>query len=228
MVVTGMAIGTLAVVLLTQVDSGSGSGQFLTPFVLLGFAVGLSVSPCTDTIMGSFPEKRTGGGGGVNDTALELGGSLGIAVLGSLLATSYRDNLTDSVGDALPHEALDVARGLDRRCVGCRREGRPDPGDRPRPGQGTRLSRRQRVLRCVATTSIAAAVIMGGGTLIVMALLPAVSAKPRPRRPRRGKRRRRCPETVRVPGRTADVDPRRSAEVRSVGPGLRPRPAPSS
>lgn len=51
--------------------------------------------------MDSFPEAELGVGGGANDTALELGASLGIAVLGSLLGTSYRDELTDLVGGQL-------------------------------------------------------------------------------------------------------------------------------
>ncbi|KPI11506.1 major facilitator superfamily MFS_1 [Actinobacteria bacterium OK074] len=88
MVVTGMVIGTAGVFLLTLVDKGSTYTDFLAPMVMLGFAIGLSVSPATDTIMGSFPEAELGVGGGANDTSMELGGSLGIAILGSLLATS--------------------------------------------------------------------------------------------------------------------------------------------
>jgi MFS family permease len=110
MVVTGMAIGTAGVFLLTLVDKTSGYGDFLPMMMLLGFAIGLSVSPATDTIMGSFPENELGVGGGANDTALELGGSLGIAILGSLLGTTYKDKLTDLVGGQLPAAALDTAK----------------------------------------------------------------------------------------------------------------------
>ncbi|MDX6354425.1 MAG: hypothetical protein QOF98_1328, partial [Streptomyces sp.] len=64
-VLAGMVLGTVGVLLMTQVDAGSGYSTFLAPFILLGVAVGLSVSPCTDTIMGAFPESELGVGGGV-------------------------------------------------------------------------------------------------------------------------------------------------------------------
>ena len=110
MVVAGMAIGTVGVLLLTRIDTGSTYADFLAPMMMLGFAIGLSVSPATDTIMGSFPESELGVGGGANDTALELGGSLGIAVLGSLLATAYKDRLADLVGGQLPAAAMETAK----------------------------------------------------------------------------------------------------------------------
>lgn len=172
MVVTGMTIGTVAVALLTQVDSGSTYSSFLAPFILLGFAVGLSVSPCTDTIMGAFPENELGVGGGVNDTALELGGSLGIAILGSLLATSYRDNLTDSVGKALPPEALDVARDSIGGALGVAERIAQSPAGGPGQAQALVSAANGAFSDALATTSIVAAVIMGAGTLIVLALLP--------------------------------------------------------
>jgi EmrB/QacA subfamily drug resistance transporter len=87
-VVLGMALGTTGILLLTGVRDGSGYADFLVPLLLLGAAIGLSVSPCTDAIMGAFPEGQLGVGGAVNDTSLELGGSLGIAILGSILAGS--------------------------------------------------------------------------------------------------------------------------------------------
>ncbi|GAX58137.1 MFS transporter [Streptomyces olivochromogenes] len=107
---TGMVVGTAGVFLLTRIESGSTYTDFLTPLLLLGFAIGLSLSPATDTFMGSFPESELGVGGGANDTTLELGASLGIAILGSLLATSYKDKLTDPLGGHLPPAATDTAK----------------------------------------------------------------------------------------------------------------------
>jgi hypothetical protein len=89
-VVTGMAVGTRAILLLSRIGDGSTYSAFVPTLALLGLAIGLSTSPCTDLIMGSFPEDELGVGGGINDTAVEFGGSLGIAVLGSVLATTRR------------------------------------------------------------------------------------------------------------------------------------------
>ncbi|OZE93139.1 MFS transporter [Rhodococcus sp. 15-2388-1-1a] len=92
-VTAGMIVGTLSVVSLIGIDSTATYSDFLPVLTLLGLAIGLSVSPCTDSIMGEFPDSKLGVGGGLNDTALELGGSLGIAVLGSVLAASYRQGI---------------------------------------------------------------------------------------------------------------------------------------
>ena len=110
-VTAGMVGGTAALALLSQVDSGSTYGAFVAPLVVLGLAIGLALSPCTDAIMGAFPETELGVGGAVNDTSLELGGSLGIAILGSLLSTSYAAHLTDATnGSKLPAGALSSAQ----------------------------------------------------------------------------------------------------------------------
>jgi hypothetical protein len=53
--------------------------------------------PATDSIMGSLPREKAGVGSAVNDTTRQVGGALGVAVLGSLLATAYRSKLTGSL-----------------------------------------------------------------------------------------------------------------------------------
>ncbi|HZF91793.1 MFS transporter [Streptomyces sp.] len=171
-IVPGMVIGTVAVFLLTQIDKGSGYADFVPSLLLLGFAIGLSVSPATDTIMGSFPESELGVGGGANDTSLELGGSLGIAVLGSLLSTAYQDELTDLAGGRLPQAALDAAKesvggGL---AVAERIAGAPSGG--PQQAQALVDAVHESFAHGVAHTSLVGGVIMAAGALIVLLVLP--------------------------------------------------------
>jgi EmrB/QacA subfamily drug resistance transporter len=110
-VVAGMVGGTAALALLTQVDRSSSYGDFVAPLVALGLAIGLALSPCTDAIMGAFPEEELGVGSAVNDTSTELGGAIGIAILGSLLSTSYSSSLSDATsGSELPADALSQAQ----------------------------------------------------------------------------------------------------------------------
>ena len=94
-VTAGMVMGTLAMVSLFGIDTSATYIDFLPVLALLGLGIGLSVSPCTDAIMAEFPDNKLGVAGGLNDTALELGGSLGIALLGSVLATTYRGGIVD-------------------------------------------------------------------------------------------------------------------------------------
>ncbi|MGW2034561.1 MFS transporter [Streptomyces sp. NPDC001811] len=196
----GMAGGTTALALLTRVDAGSGYGDFVAPLLILGLAIGLALSPCTDAIMGAFPESELGVGGAVNDTSLELGGSLGIAILGSLLATSYGDHLSDATaGSGLPASALDTARdsvgagyavaqgiGEKAQQAAARAQQASDPQQAAQlKQQAGELAAGARQMAdavgsafsdAVAHTSLVGAVILGIGTVLVAVLLPGREA----------------------------------------------------
>ncbi|MFE1927994.1 MFS transporter [Streptomyces asoensis] len=176
MVVAGMVIGTAGVFLLTRIDSGSTYADFLAPMLMLGFAIGLSVSPATDTIMGSFPESELGVGGGANDTALELGGSLGIAVLGSLLGTAYRDRLAELVGGNLPAAALDTAKDSVGGGLAVAEQVAKDPAGGARQAQALADAVHEAFAHGVAQTSLIGGIIMAAGTMIVLAVLPGRKA----------------------------------------------------
>lgn len=198
-VTAGMVGGTAALALLSQVDSGSSYGTFVAPLIVLGLAIGLALSPCTDAIMGAFPEAELGVGGAVNDTSLELGGSLGIAILGSLLSTSYASHLTDATnGSKLPAGALSsaqdsvgagyqVAQAIGERAqqLGAQASqaasaGKPEQAAELK-AQAAQLAQGARQMAdavgssfsdAVAHTSLIGAVILGVGTVLVAVLLP--------------------------------------------------------
>ncbi|MET9581290.1 DHA2 family efflux MFS transporter permease subunit [Streptomyces sp. DT199] len=195
-VTAGMVGGTAALALLTQVDAGSSYGDFVAPLVVLGLSIGLALSPCTDAIMGAFPESELGVGGAVNDTSLELGGSLGIAILGSLLATSYSGHLSDATaGSKLPASSLStaqdsvgagyaVAQGIGDKARQLAEQaahtGDPQQAERLR-AQAEQLGGGARQMAeavgssfsdAVAHTSLIGAVILGIGTVVVALLLP--------------------------------------------------------
>ena len=69
--------------------------------MLLGFGMATAMAPATDAIMGSLPEAKMSVGSAINDTTRVAGGALGVAVLGSLLASGYRGDMDSAVG-ALP------------------------------------------------------------------------------------------------------------------------------
>ncbi|MFJ3338813.1 MFS transporter [Streptomyces sp. NPDC086766] len=199
-VTAGMVGGTAALALLTRVDAGSSYGDFVAPLVILGLAIGLALSPCTDAIMGAFPESELGVGGAVNDTSLELGGSLGIAVLGSLLSTSYAHHLSGATaGSTLPPSALSTAQdsvgagyqvawgiGAKARRLAEQAAGAGDPQQAAQlKAQAGQLAQGARQMKdavgsafsdAVAHTSLVGAVVLGVGTLLVALLLPGREA----------------------------------------------------
>jgi len=70
-------------------------------FALLGIGMSFTAAPATSEIMTSVPLSKAGVGSAVNDTTRELGGALGIALLGSIANTAYRSNI-DLRGMQLP------------------------------------------------------------------------------------------------------------------------------
>jgi hypothetical protein len=75
---------------LANVDPDSPYLLLALAIVLLGCGMGITVAPATGGIMASVPINRAGIGSAVNDTTRELGGALGIAVLGSIVSSVYR------------------------------------------------------------------------------------------------------------------------------------------
>jgi MFS transporter, DHA2 family, integral membrane protein len=88
---------------LTIVAIGFGVLTMLTPdtpylvialaFTLLGAGMSITAAPATSEIMTSVPLSKAGVGSAVNDTTRELGGALGIALLGSIANTAYRSGI---------------------------------------------------------------------------------------------------------------------------------------
>ncbi|MGW0016847.1 MFS transporter [Rhodococcus sp. NPDC003382] len=93
LVACGMVATSAGVLLLAALEPTSGYDIFLASLLLVGLGIGLATPPATDLIMGGFPDTDLGAAGGLNDTAVEFGGSVGIALLGSVLATSYHDEI---------------------------------------------------------------------------------------------------------------------------------------
>lgn len=75
--------------------------------VLLAGGMALTMPPATGAIMSSVPLNKAGVGSAVNDTTRELGGALGIAILGSIVSSAYRSNVDVS---QLPPEAAGAAK----------------------------------------------------------------------------------------------------------------------
>jgi EmrB/QacA subfamily drug resistance transporter len=94
-VATGLAIATLSLVLTAGLDATSSYGAISIRFVLLGLGMGLTMAPATDSVMGSLPLAKAGVGSAVNDTTRQVGGAMGVAVVGSVLASIYGTRVGD-------------------------------------------------------------------------------------------------------------------------------------
>jgi EmrB/QacA subfamily drug resistance transporter len=101
-----------------RVDTDTAYLEIVGQMVLLGAGLGATTAPATESIMGSLSADKAGIGSAVNDTTRELGGTLGVAIIGSVFSSVYIDALGDgSIVQELPPEA----RALTEESVGAAR-----------------------------------------------------------------------------------------------------------
>jgi EmrB/QacA subfamily drug resistance transporter len=73
--------------------------EFAWPTLILATGIGMCTAPTTSAIMGAVPDEKQGVASAVNDTSREMGGALGIAVAGSILAGRYSHELAPRLAD---------------------------------------------------------------------------------------------------------------------------------
>jgi hypothetical protein len=105
----GMATIAVGLALTSRLGVNSTYVDIIGPLLVLAAGMGATMAPATESIMGAVPVGKAGVGSAVNDTTRELGGALGVAVLGSLLASWYNGPIVDAVGSRLPDSATNVA-----------------------------------------------------------------------------------------------------------------------
>jgi hypothetical protein len=107
-VTAGLVIVATALTIMAGVDVDGGYGRVALALSVMGFGMGMTMAPATDSIMGSLPLAKAGVGSAMNDTTRQVGGALGVAVLGSVLASTYSAAMAPVVV-ALPSPAADLA-----------------------------------------------------------------------------------------------------------------------
>jgi EmrB/QacA subfamily drug resistance transporter len=136
----------------------------------MGFGMGLAMAPATDAIMGSLPQAKAGIGSAMNDVVREVGGTLGVAVLGSILSTSYASGM-DGATAGLPPEAAEAASDS----VGAAHGIAAELGG----GAGAKLIAvaDQSFVDAMHSASMLAAAVALAGALLALALLPSRAPK---------------------------------------------------
>jgi len=110
-VAAGMSLSTLGLVLLSFVEVDSSYSSFVWRLVIMSCGLALTMAPATESIMGSLPLAKAGVGSAVNDTTRQVGGALGVAVLGSVFNSLYVSSITDGLqSSSLPASAVATAK----------------------------------------------------------------------------------------------------------------------
>jgi MFS transporter, DHA2 family, multidrug resistance protein len=108
----GLAMAAIGLGVLTQVGGSPGADLAILATGSLAISLGLApvFTATTDLIVSSAPPERAGAASGISETGAELGGALGIAILGSVGIAVYRGELADHLPAEVPSQAAAIAR----------------------------------------------------------------------------------------------------------------------
>jgi len=167
-VAAGLALVALGLGLLSTTSSADAYSHCIIPFAILGVGVALALAPSTESIMGSLPTGRAGVGSATNDAAMQVGGALGVGVLGTALNLRYHhilDPLLVNAGVGAP-----VRRVIGSSLGGALAVAARAPG---REGTALVLEARHAFVQGMDLALIIAAGVVAVAAILVGLLLPA-------------------------------------------------------
>jgi EmrB/QacA subfamily drug resistance transporter len=109
---TGLIIVSTAIGLMSLFTVGTATIWIILVTMLMASGMANVMAPATESIMGSLPREKAGVGSAVNDTTRQVGGAIGVALIGSLLASRYSSHVDSGLATSeLPRRVVDRIGG---------------------------------------------------------------------------------------------------------------------
>jgi MFS transporter, DHA2 family, multidrug resistance protein len=105
----GMVVAIVGIAVLTQVGATTGPSLVVAGIVILSLGLAPLFTLAADLAVGSAPPERAGAAAGISETSSELGGALGLAILGTVGTAVYRDHTADALPAGVPADATGTA-----------------------------------------------------------------------------------------------------------------------
>jgi EmrB/QacA subfamily drug resistance transporter len=109
-VMTGLSLLGLSFLWISQASTTIPYTTIVMQMIVMGTGLGLTSAPATESILSVLPPAKAGVGSAVNDATREAGGTLGVAVIGSVYTSLYATGLLHSAAARLPHSVLHLAQ----------------------------------------------------------------------------------------------------------------------
>jgi len=155
----------------TTLSATTSYATIAVQMVVFGTGMGLTSAPATEAIMGAVPMDKAGIGSAVNDATRLLGGTLGVAIVGSVFASLYDARLHTALPSALPEP---LAR-LTNDSVGAALSvaGRLSHGGNGALAGDVHKAASSAFFHGFSAANLVTAGVAAGGAIIAIALLPA-------------------------------------------------------
>jgi EmrB/QacA subfamily drug resistance transporter len=164
---------------LAWTSTASASTSYLTiagQMVLIGSGIGLTSAPATESIMGAVPRAKAGVGSAINDATRILGGTLGVAVIGSIYASVYASRLTGGLSVHLPGAAAGAANRSVGGALGAADQ--LDAGGHGDLAAALRDAASAAFFHGFEIACLVAAAVAIAGAVVAVALIPAQPPEP--------------------------------------------------
>jgi EmrB/QacA subfamily drug resistance transporter len=109
-VTTGLTLLGGSFLWISQAGTATPYPVIVVQMVMMGTGLGLTTAPATESILSVLPPARAGVGSAINDATRQAGGTLGVAVIGSVYTSLYTAGLTHGASAHLPAGALHAAQ----------------------------------------------------------------------------------------------------------------------
>lgn len=97
-VLTGLGLVAAGLALLSTVAPDTQYLIVISYFVVMACGMGMTMAPATESVMGSLPREKAGVGSAINDTTRQVGGALGVAIIGSVVSSAYAGKINSLAG----------------------------------------------------------------------------------------------------------------------------------
>ena len=167
----GLAVVALGLALVATLGVATSDLQLAGVLFVAALGMGLAMTPATDAIMSALPPAKLGVGSAVNDTTRQVGGALGVAVLGSLAAGSYAAAVGPLAATLPPDAAVAVRDSI----AGAAAVAAAIGGS---AGEAISSVARRAFVDAMAWTSLLSAGVALAGAALALAFLPDRVSRP--------------------------------------------------
>jgi MFS family permease len=109
-VLTGLTLVTTGLILLSTIAADSPYPMVISFFMIMAAGMGMTMAPATESVMGALPREKAGVGSAINDTTRQVGGALGVAIIGSVVSSVYGSKIASAAsGFGLDAEQTSIA-----------------------------------------------------------------------------------------------------------------------
>jgi EmrB/QacA subfamily drug resistance transporter len=94
-VTAGLSLIATGLLALSTIHATSPYLVVISYFLIMSAGMGMTMAPATESVMGSLPRAKAGVGSAVNDTTRQVGGALGVAIIGTIVSSVYAAEIAD-------------------------------------------------------------------------------------------------------------------------------------